>query len=74
MKSNKNLSEIVFSKKLFIIYLATYLVPFFTSWIAFELFHDTFIKRVQASTVDIDLNSVNNASASFLFSNEKPLD
>ena len=35
MKSNKNLSEIVFSKKLFIIYLATYLVPFFTSWIAF---------------------------------------
>ncbi len=35
MKSNKSLSEIVFSKKLFIIYLATYLVPFFTSWIAF---------------------------------------
>ncbi len=35
MKSNKSLSEIVFSKRLFIIYLATYLVPFFTSWIAF---------------------------------------
>ena len=35
MKSNKSLAEIVFSKKLFIIYLATYLVPFFTSWVAF---------------------------------------
>ena len=35
MSSKPNLSEIVFSKKLFIIYLCTYFVPIFTSWIAF---------------------------------------
>ena len=35
MNEQKKLSEIVFSKKLFIIYLCTYFVPFFTSWIAF---------------------------------------
>ncbi len=35
MTEQKNLSEIVFSKKLFIIYLCTYFVPFLTSWLAF---------------------------------------
>ena len=35
MSNQPKLSEIIFSKKLFIIYLATYFVPIFTSWIAF---------------------------------------
>ena len=35
MSEKTKLSEIVFSKKLFIIYLCTYFVPFFTSWVAF---------------------------------------
>ena len=35
MEKQRNLSEIVFSKKLFIIYLCTYFVPFITSWVAF---------------------------------------
>lgn len=35
MNNQAKLSEIVFSKKLFLIYLCTYFVPFFTSWIAF---------------------------------------
>ena len=35
MSRQQNLSEIVFSKKLFIAYFATYFVPFFTSWAAF---------------------------------------
>ena len=35
MNSKQELSDIVFSKKLFIIYLCTYFVPFFCSWLAF---------------------------------------
>ena len=35
MNSKQKLSDIVFSKKLFIIYLCTYFVPFFCSWLAF---------------------------------------
>ena len=35
MKNQARLSDIVFSKKLFIIYLCTYFVPFLTSWVAF---------------------------------------
>ena len=35
MRDQARLSDIVFSKKLFIIYLCTYFVPFLTSWIAF---------------------------------------
>ena len=35
MEKQQNLSDIVFSRKLFIIYLATYFVPFFASWMAF---------------------------------------
>lgn len=35
MSNQPKLSEIIFSKKLFIIYLATYFVPIFTSWLAF---------------------------------------
>ncbi len=35
MDGKQKLSEIVFTKKLFIIYLSTYFVPFFTSWLAF---------------------------------------
>lgn len=35
MNSKQKLSDIVFSKKLFIIYLCTYFVPFLCSWIAF---------------------------------------
>ena len=35
MSNKQKLSDIVFSKKLFIIYLCTYFVPFFCSWLAF---------------------------------------
>ena len=35
MSNKQKLSDIVFSKKLFIIYLCTYFVPFFCSWVAF---------------------------------------
>ena len=35
MSNKEKLSDIVFSKKLFIIYLCTYFVPFFCSWLAF---------------------------------------
>ena len=35
MNSKQKLSDIVFSKKLFIIFLCTYFVPFFCSWAAF---------------------------------------
>ena len=35
MNNKQKLSDIVFSKKLFIIYLCTYFVPFFCSWLAF---------------------------------------
>ena len=35
MNSKQNLSDIVFNKKLFTIFLCTYFVPFFCSWIAF---------------------------------------
>ena len=35
MPGKTKLSDIVFNKKLFIVYLSTYFIPFFTSWIAF---------------------------------------
>ena len=43
MPGKTNLSEIVFSKKLFIVYLSTYFVPFFTSWIALFLPYKNFV-------------------------------
>jgi len=56
MEKQENLSEIVFSRKLFIIYLATYFIPVFTSWVAFVYlkiinFSDTLILLTSPATV-----------------------
>ena len=52
MEKQHNLADIVFSRKLFIIYLATYFVPFITSWIAF-----VYLKVIQFSDTIRGLSS-----------------
>lgn len=52
MEKQHNLADIVFSRKLFIIYLATYFVPFITSWIAF-----VYLKVIQLSDTIRGLSS-----------------
>ena len=52
MNSKQKLSDIVFNKKLFIIYLCTYFVPFLCSWVAF-----VYLKEFKLSDTFIGLIS-----------------
>ncbi len=56
MSDTQKLSDIVFSRKLFIIYLATYYVPIFTSWLAFVYLKEiTFADTVRGLTHPIGI-------------------